>query len=34
MQDWAEVMQRLEKKHGSRAKVAIYPNADIQYSEG
>jgi hypothetical protein len=34
MQDWAEVMKRLEKKHGSRAKAAIYPNADIQYSEG
>ena len=34
MHDWAEVMKRLEKKHGSRAKAAVYPNADIQYSEG
>jgi nickel-dependent lactate racemase len=32
--DWAEVIKLLEKKHGPGAKVAVYPDADIQYSEG
>ncbi len=31
MQDWAAVMALLEKSHGRGAKVAVYPNADIQY---
>jgi len=29
--DWKKVIQRLEKSHGPGAKVAVYPNADIQY---
>ena len=29
--DWTEVIERLKKSHGSDAKVAVYPNADIQY---
>jgi lactate racemase len=32
--DWAEVIRLLEKQHGPEAKVAIYPNADIQYCGG
>jgi hypothetical protein len=29
--DWAEVLKLLQEKHGLGTKVAIYPNADIQY---
>jgi nickel-dependent lactate racemase len=29
--DWTQVIERLEKSHGTGAKVAVYPNADIQY---
>jgi nickel-dependent lactate racemase len=29
--DWADVVGLLEKSHGPKAKVAIYPDADIQY---
>jgi nickel-dependent lactate racemase len=29
--NWAEVMKLLEKSHGNKAKVAVYPDADIQY---
>lgn len=29
--DWTQVIERLQKSHGARAKVAVYPNADIQY---
>ncbi|MFC2072714.1 lactate racemase domain-containing protein [Chloroflexota bacterium] len=29
--DWKQVIQRLEKSHGASAKVAVYPNAGIQY---
>jgi nickel-dependent lactate racemase len=30
--DWAEVIRLLKERHGSQAKVAVYPDADIQYS--
>ena len=29
---WEEVLQALEERHGKDAKVAIYPNSEIQYS--
>ena len=29
--NWKQVMQVLEKSHGAGAKVAVYPNAGIQY---
>jgi nickel-dependent lactate racemase len=29
--NWAEVMKLLGKSHGTKAKVAVYPDADIQY---
>jgi nickel-dependent lactate racemase len=29
--DWDEVLKLLRASHGSRAKVAVYPNSDIQY---
>jgi len=29
--DWPEVIETLTKSHGAGAKVAVYPNADIQY---
>ena len=29
--DWTQVIERLEKSHGAGTKVAVYPNADIQY---
>ena len=29
--DWTQVIERLRKSHGTGAKVAVYPNADIQY---
>jgi nickel-dependent lactate racemase len=28
---WDEVIARLQGNHGDKAKVAVYPNADIQY---
>jgi len=28
---WPEVLQLLREKHGSNARVAVFPNADIQY---
>ena len=28
---WQEVLQLLREKHGSNARVAVFPNADIQY---
>jgi nickel-dependent lactate racemase len=31
LDDWAEVLKLLKQSHGEHAKVAIYPNADIQY---
>jgi nickel-dependent lactate racemase len=32
MDDWAGVLKLLQAKHGKGAKVAVYPNSDIQYS--
>ncbi|MDP6127013.1 MAG: lactate racemase domain-containing protein [Dehalococcoidales bacterium] len=29
--DWNKVIERLKKSNGTGAKVAVYPNADIQY---
>ncbi len=29
---WGDVLDLLEARHGSGAKVAVYPNADIQYT--
>jgi len=29
--NWSEVIERLKKSHGAGTKVAVYPNADIQY---
>jgi len=29
--DWNQVIQTLEKSHGTSAKVAVYPNGDIPY---
>jgi len=29
--DWTEVMKLLQENHGPGTKVAVYPNADIQY---
>jgi lactate racemase len=31
LSDWSEVLKLLKQSHGSRAKVAVYPSADIQY---
>ncbi len=31
LDNWAEVLELLKKSHGNQAKVAVYPNADIQY---
>jgi lactate racemase len=30
--NWAEVIRLLKENHGPDAKVAVYPNADIQYA--
>jgi nickel-dependent lactate racemase len=30
--NWAEVLRLLQENHADGAKVAVYPNADIQYS--
>ena len=32
MHRWGDVMQMLKTDHGTGARVAVYPNADIQYS--
>jgi len=29
--NWGDVLTLLKKNHGNQAKVAVYPNADIQY---
>ena len=29
---WEEVLEILEERHGAEAKVAVYPNSEIQYS--
>jgi nickel-dependent lactate racemase len=34
MQDWNDVLKLLEESHGPGKKVAVYPNADIQYCAG
>jgi nickel-dependent lactate racemase len=34
MQNWAEVMALLKQNHGAGTKVAVYPDADIQYCGG
>ncbi len=31
MNNWDDVLQVLQKSHGADAKVAVYPNAEIQY---
>jgi len=31
MHDWDDVLKMLKERHGPGAKVAVYPNADIQY---
>ena len=31
MHNWADVLKLLEKDHGPGTRVAVYPNADIQY---
>ena len=31
MSTWSDVLRVLQEFHGSRASVAVYPNADIQY---
>ncbi len=31
LSDWSEVLNLLKQSHGEQAKVAVYPNADIQY---
>ena len=28
---WDDVLKLLQKSHGADTKVAVYPNADIQY---
>ena len=33
MQGWEEVIAALRESYGDAAKVAVYPNADIQYSK-
>jgi nickel-dependent lactate racemase len=33
MHDWDDILKLLKKDHRSGAKVAVYPNADIQYYE-
>jgi len=34
MHDWNDVLKLLQESHGSGARVAVYPNADIQYCVG
>ncbi len=31
LHDWSEVLRLLEASHGAGTRVAVYPNADIQY---
>ena len=31
MHDWQDVLKLLQESHGAGTKVAVYPNADIQY---
>jgi nickel-dependent lactate racemase len=31
MNDWSQVVSVLRESHGDKAKVAVYPNAEIQY---
>jgi nickel-dependent lactate racemase len=31
LDDWLEVLKLLKQSHGNKAKVAVYPSADIQY---
>lgn len=31
MNEWSQVVQALREFHGDKAKVAVYPNAEIQY---
>ena len=31
LDDWKDVLKLLKQNHGSQTKVAVYPNADIQY---
>ncbi len=31
MNDWSQVVSALRESHGDKAKVAVYPNAEIQY---
>ena len=33
MQDWNEVITALQESYGADARVAVYPNADIQYCQ-
>ncbi len=32
VETWEEVLQVLKERHGAEAKVAVYPNSEIQYS--
>ncbi len=34
MHNWADVLRLLQENHGAGTKVAVYPNADIQYCAG
>jgi lactate racemase len=34
MHEWADVLKLLKESHGPGTKVAVYPNADIQYCAG
>jgi nickel-dependent lactate racemase len=34
MDKWEDVLALLKQSHGNRARVAVYPNADIQYCGG
>jgi hypothetical protein len=34
VQSWDEALKLLEESHGDEAKVAVYPNSDIQYCGG
>lgn len=31
MHQWSDVLRVLQERHGPKARVAVYPNADIQY---
>ncbi len=34
MNRWDDVLQLLQESHGTDARVAVYPNAEIQYCAG